>query len=143
MRHVRTDSFQAHKDVMQFLSRARAMRSALMKRLYYTVCVQCLWVYCLHSPSIFWNSFQETEITTISRMMCNTMSSNNSKAQNSDFVPAEVFFRHVADYLPINCAPKQNTEQRNTCNFASCMFDQTESSGFTVVHIPFRNGSNF
>ena len=39
-----TDSFQAHKDVMQFLSQARAMRSALVKRLY----VQCLWVYCLH-----------------------------------------------------------------------------------------------
>ena len=29
-----TDSFQAHKDVMQFLSQARAMRSALVKRLY-------------------------------------------------------------------------------------------------------------
>ena len=33
-----TDSFQAHKDVMQFLSQARAMRSALVKRLYYAVC---------------------------------------------------------------------------------------------------------
>ena len=31
-----TDSFQAHKDVMQFLSRARAMRSALVNRLYCT-----------------------------------------------------------------------------------------------------------
>ena len=33
-----TDSFQAHKDVMQFLSQARAMRSALVKRLYCAVC---------------------------------------------------------------------------------------------------------
>ena len=29
-----TDSFQAHKDVMQFLSQARAVRSALVNRLY-------------------------------------------------------------------------------------------------------------
>ena len=33
-----TDSFQAHKDVMQFLSQARAMRSALVKRLHCAVC---------------------------------------------------------------------------------------------------------
>ena len=33
-----TDSFQAHKDVMQLLSQARAMRSALVKRLYCAVC---------------------------------------------------------------------------------------------------------
>ena len=33
-----TDSFQAHKDVMQFLSQARAMRSALVKGLYCAVC---------------------------------------------------------------------------------------------------------
>ena len=31
-----TDSLQAHKDVMQFLSQARAMRSALVNKLYYT-----------------------------------------------------------------------------------------------------------
>ena len=63
-----TDSFQAHKDVMQFLSQARAMRSALVNRLYCTD-VSCEWVSFLLSPSIFWNSFQETEITTISQMM--------------------------------------------------------------------------
>ena len=33
-----TDSFQAHKDVMQFLSQARAMRYAFVKRLYCAVC---------------------------------------------------------------------------------------------------------
>ena len=33
-----TDSFQAHKDVMQFLSQARAMRSAPVNRLYCAVC---------------------------------------------------------------------------------------------------------
>ena len=35
------------------------------------------WVSCLHHPSIFWNSFQETEITTISQMMQAAMSSNS------------------------------------------------------------------
>ena len=39
-----------------------------MNKLYGTD-VYCEWVFCLHLPSIFWNSFQETEITTISRMM--------------------------------------------------------------------------
>ena len=38
--------------------------------------VYCEWVSCPHSPSIFWNSFQETEITTISQMMQAAMSSN-------------------------------------------------------------------
>ena len=33
-----SNSFQAHKDVVQFLSQARAMRSALVKRLYCAVC---------------------------------------------------------------------------------------------------------
>ena len=71
-----TDSFQAHKDVIQFLSQARAMRSALVNSLYCTdVC--CEWVSCPHLPSIFWNSFQETEITTISKMMEAAMSSNS------------------------------------------------------------------
>ena len=42
-----TDSFQAHKDVMQFSSQARAMRSALVNRLFCTdVC--CELVSCLH-----------------------------------------------------------------------------------------------
>ena len=44
----------------------------------YCTDVSCEWVSCLHSPSIFWNSFQETEITTIYQMMWNTMSSNSS-----------------------------------------------------------------
>ena len=35
-----TDSLQAHKDVMHFLSQARAMHSALVTRLY------CADVYC-------------------------------------------------------------------------------------------------
>ena len=39
-----TDPFQAHKDVTQFLSQARAMRSALMKRLYCTVWAVCMGV---------------------------------------------------------------------------------------------------
>ena len=33
-----TDSFQAQKDVMQFKSQARAMRYALVKRLYRCMC---------------------------------------------------------------------------------------------------------
>ena len=33
-----TDSFQAHKDVMQFLSQTRAMRSALVNRPFFAVC---------------------------------------------------------------------------------------------------------
>ena len=43
----------------------------------YCTNVSCEWVSCLHSPSIFWNSFQETETTTIYQMMWNTMSSNS------------------------------------------------------------------
>ena len=45
-----TDSFQAHRDVMQFLNQARAMRSALVKRLHCAVCA----VFCVYCP-------QETE----------------------------------------------------------------------------------
>ena len=58
-----TGSLQAHKDVLQFLSQARdALRS--LRRDCTALYVQCLWVYCLNFSSIFWNSFQETEITT-------------------------------------------------------------------------------
>ena len=58
------------------LSQARGVRSALVNKLYCTdVCYE--WVSCLHSASIFWNSFQETEITTISQMMLAAMSSNS------------------------------------------------------------------
>ena len=49
----------------------RGVRSALVNRLYCTnVCRE--WVSCLHPPSIFWNSFQETEIT-IPQMMLAAM----------------------------------------------------------------------
>ena len=51
---------------------ALVVRSALVIKLYNTD-VFCEWV----SPSIFWNSFQETEITTISQMMWAAMSSNS------------------------------------------------------------------
>ena len=56
-----TDSFQAHKDVMQFLSRARAMRSALV-----AVFVRVLCTLPVDFSEIL---FQETKITTISQMM--------------------------------------------------------------------------
>ena len=71
--------FRRTKDDLQIalvLSQARAMRPALVNRLYCTdVC--CEWVSCLHTPSIFWNSLQETEITTISQMMQVAMSLNS------------------------------------------------------------------
>ena len=44
-----TDSFQAHKDVMQFLSQTRAMRSALVKRLYCAVCAVFVGVLSTHT----------------------------------------------------------------------------------------------
>ena len=44
-----TDSFQAHKDVMQFLIQARAMRSALVKRLYCPVCAVFVGVLSTHT----------------------------------------------------------------------------------------------
>ena len=67
----------AHKDDNAILeASALCVRSALVNKLYYTdVC--CEWVSCLHFLSIFWNSFWETEITTISQMMCTAMSSNS------------------------------------------------------------------
>ena len=52
------------------------MRSALVNKLYCTS-VYCEWVSCLHAPSIFRNSFQETEITTMSHMMWAAMNSNS------------------------------------------------------------------
>ena len=62
------DSFQAHKDVVQFLSQARAMRSALVERLYCAVCAVFIGVLSTH-PVDFLESSQETEITTVSQMM--------------------------------------------------------------------------
>ena len=46
-----TDSFQAHKDVVQFLSQARVMRSALVKRLYCAVCAVFMGVLSTATPS--------------------------------------------------------------------------------------------
>ena len=68
------DPFEAHKDDNAILepcwplSQARGVRSLLVNKLYCTD-VYCKWVSCLHTPSIFWNSFQETEIATISQIM--------------------------------------------------------------------------
>ena len=44
-----TDSFQAHKDVMQFLSQACAVRSALVNRLYCAVCAVFTGVLSTHT----------------------------------------------------------------------------------------------
>ena len=55
---------------------ASVVRCALVNKLHYTD-VSCEWVSNLHHPSIFWNSFQETELTTISQMMWNTMSTTS------------------------------------------------------------------
>ena len=74
--HQMTRLFSAHKYDNAILEpSALCVRSALVNKLYCTdVC--CEWVSCLPPPSIFWNSFQETEITTISQMMW-TMRSNS------------------------------------------------------------------
>ena len=47
-----TDSFQAHKDVMKFLSQARAMCSRLVKRLYCAVCAVFVGVLSTGSSSV-------------------------------------------------------------------------------------------
>ena len=65
-----------HKDDNAILeSCALVVRSSVVNKLYYTD-VSCEWVSCLHTPSIFWHSFQETEITTMSHMMWAAMNSN-------------------------------------------------------------------
>ena len=86
MRHVThqmTKLILVHKDASKSrlvlnLSQAKRIECAVRAviRLYCTD-VSCEWVSCLHTSSIFWSSFQETEITTIYRMMWNTMSSNS------------------------------------------------------------------
>ena len=55
-----TDSFQAHKDVMQFMSQARAMRSALVKRLHCAVCAVFMGV--LFTPPVDFLEFHELQI---------------------------------------------------------------------------------
>ena len=62
-----TDSFQTHKEFMQILTQARALHC--------TVCAVFTGV--LYLPSLFWNHFQETEITTISQMIQVVMSSKS------------------------------------------------------------------
>ena len=57
MQHQMTDSFQAHKDVMQFLSQTRGVRSALVNRLYCTD-VYCEWVSPLYTPVDFLEFFE-------------------------------------------------------------------------------------
>ena len=75
--HQMTGLFLAHKDDNAILEpSALCVRSALVNILYCTD-VYCEWMSCLHLPLIFWNSFQEPEITTISRMMRSTMGSNS------------------------------------------------------------------
>ena len=73
MRHVThqmTTLILVHKDVCKSrlvlnLSQAKRIECAVRAviKLYCTD-VSCEWVSCLHFPSIFWNSFQETESTT-------------------------------------------------------------------------------
>ena len=75
--HQMTTLILSHKDDNAILEpSASVVRCALVIKLYCTD-VFCEWVSCLHPPSIFWNSFQETEITTIYQMMWDTMSSNS------------------------------------------------------------------
>ena len=59
----------AHKDDNAiFEPNELVVRCALVNMLYCTdVC--CEWVSCLHTPSISWNSLQETESTTGSQVM--------------------------------------------------------------------------
>ena len=57
-----TDSFQGHKDVMQFLSQARAMRSALVKRLYCAVCEAFMGVLSWASFDVFVSIFHQVSV---------------------------------------------------------------------------------
>ena len=53
-----TNSFQAHKDALQFLSQARAMRSALVNKLYCAVCAVFNGCPVYNLRRLFWSSFQ-------------------------------------------------------------------------------------
>ena len=67
--HQMTTLVLAHKDDNAILEpSALVVRCALVNKLHFRN-VSCEWVSCVHTPSIFWHSFQETEITTISQMM--------------------------------------------------------------------------
>ena len=75
-----TDSFQAHKDVMQFLSQARAMRSALLKRLYCAVCAVFMGVL---SASSFVQGLAcgDAAIVMYPELFCQTPRSNVGREQ--------------------------------------------------------------
>ena len=71
------DTFWRTKMTTQFFEpSALVVRCALVNKLYHTN-VSCEWVSCLHTPSIVWNSLQETEVTTISQMLWAAMNSNS------------------------------------------------------------------
>ena len=81
MRHVthQITNFFGHKDACKSrlvlnLSQAKRIECAVRAviKLYCTD-VSCEWVSCPHFPSIFGNSFQETEITAIYQMMLKTL----------------------------------------------------------------------
>ena len=77
--HQMTALILVHKDACKSrmvlnLSQAKRIECAVRAAIkLYCTDVSFEWV----SPSIFWNSFQETEITTTCQMMWNTMSSNS------------------------------------------------------------------
>ena len=56
-----TDSVQAHKNVMQFLSQARAMRSALVKKLYCAVCAVFMGVLSTHLQAQVFGQLQRDQ----------------------------------------------------------------------------------
>ena len=77
--HQMTKLILGHKDACKArlvlnLSQAKRIECAVRAviKLYCTD-VYFEWVSCLHTPSICWNSFKETEITTIYPMMWNTV----------------------------------------------------------------------
>ena len=85
MRHVThqmTELFSDTKMTMQFLSHVRINCAVRAVNKLYCTKVSCEWMSCLHPPSIFWNSFQETQITTFYQMTWNIMSSNSFAVVN-------------------------------------------------------------
>ena len=81
--HQMTKLILGHKDYCKSrlildLSQAKRIECAVRAvTILFCTSVSCEWVSCPHPSSIFWNSFQETEITNIYQMMWNSMSSNS------------------------------------------------------------------
>ena len=98
MRHQMTDSFQAHKDVMQFLSQARAMRSALVNRLYCAVCAVSMCV--LSTGSLPSSNSSE------SHMVC-------MKGRCADFQTIQIELKKTEDIL------MQHTAETDDNSFAN------------------------